>query len=84
MEYIRTGKEEIVAKINEITLYQIGLMLPHSFDSSNPDNFLKGVELSFESVCTNLEEMGVTNPKRLTVFEFYSKIRYFKNKNKPK
>lgn len=56
---------------------------PKDFKANSPDNILNEMDISFENVCTALEEAGVNNPKKLTVFEFQSKIIYFESK-KPK
>lgn len=42
------------------------------------------MEKGFETLCASLEDLGVADPKRLTVFEFYARVEYFKNKNKEK
>ena len=42
------------------------------------------IDRSFENLCAALEELGVNMPHKLTVFKFYSKFRYFKEKYKPK
>jgi hypothetical protein len=41
------------------------------------NNYVKKIEVSFENLCTSLEEAGVPNPRALTMFQFYSKIDYF-------
>lgn len=38
------------------------------------------MEMSFENLCTALEELGVKDPQNLTVFQFYSKVAYFEKK----
>lgn len=83
IEFIRTGKIDLVSQINAITSYQVAIMNPKIFAYESPDNCIRKMEEAFENLCTNLEELGVMNPKQLTVFEFYSKIRYFKTKKKP-
>jgi hypothetical protein len=60
--------------------YQLSLIVPKNFDSQDPENYVKNLEKGFESVCTSLEELGVTSPQELSVFSFYSKIEYFKKK----
>jgi len=80
LKYLKEDDRSVIPQINSISDYQIGLMKPKVFAEGHPDNCINEIELAFESLCTNLEEMGVMNPKKLTVFEFYSKIRYFKSK----
>jgi len=72
----------MIEEINSISDVQITLMAPKIFSDSHPDNCIREAEIAFEALCTNLEELGVMNPKKLTVFEFYSKIRYFKKKKR--
>lgn len=80
IEFIKTQNHELINRINAISTYQVNLLSPKIFASENPDNCIRASELAFEALCTNLEELGVMQPKKLTVFEFYSKIRYFKTK----
>jgi len=35
-------------------------------------------------MCAALEENGVKDAKDMTVFEFYSRVKYFENKSKNK
>lgn len=82
LKFLRTEDDKLIPHINEFTDYQIERMTPTDFNESSQANKVRAIEASFETLCTNLEELGVSNPKQLTVFEFYSKIRYFKAKNK--
>lgn len=38
------------------------------------------MDLEHESVCAHLENNGVQNPKKLTVFEFQAKLDFFEKK----
>lgn len=38
------------------------------------------MDKSFESLCVSLRSVGVTDPKSLTVFEFYETISYHEKK----
>jgi len=82
LEYLKTAKQDLIPQINSISDYQISLMKPNVFAEGHPENCIRKMDLAFEELCTNLEEFGVHNPKQLTVFEFYSKIAYFKSKKK--
>lgn len=68
----------------DIIEYQIAMLKPRNFDSQDTENTIKLIEMSFENICTSLEEAGVHNPAELSTFSFYSKIAYFEKKNKPK
>lgn len=80
MKFLKTSDPAAIPQINAIAESQIAMMNPKIFIQGHPDNCITAFEISFEELCANLEEIGVMNPKRLTVFEFYSKIRYFKKK----
>lgn len=80
---IREGKSpEVQRLLNDILDYQLSMLSPRNFDSQDENNVVKGMEMSFENVCTALEELGINDPQNLTVFSFYSKIAYFEKKNK--
>lgn len=70
--------------IKQIEQWELSLHSPKNFDNQSPDYFIKKIEKSFESLCIALEENGVQSPKKLTLFEFYSRLEYFKKKRKQK
>lgn len=81
---IKEGRTpEVQRLIADILEYQLAMIAPRNFDSQDEHNVIKAMEVSFENVCTNLEELGIMDPHNLTVFSFYSKIAYFEKKNKP-
>jgi hypothetical protein len=81
LSLITKGESSEVRKmIQRADDYQVNLIDPKNFDSADPENFLRRIEISFENLCTSLEELGVTAPHELPVFRFYSKIQYFKKK----
>lgn len=78
---IMHGKSpETSEEINLIDRWQIEQSLPKNFDSTDPDNYIKRIELSLESLCTSMEELGVNRPQELTLFQFYTKLIYFEKK----
>lgn len=74
----------IESLIRDVDEFQISFITPKNFHYTDPENFIKKLELSFEHLCTTLEELGVNRPQDLSTFSFYSKIAYFKKKKKPK
>lgn len=38
------------------------------------------MDAAFEDVCSAMQEAGVSDPKKLSTFEFYYKIQYFEAK----
>jgi hypothetical protein len=75
--------EKLEKTIRGINDYLLSMTPSENFTNSS-DNVIKKIDKSFEFVCTSMEELGVNNPKGLTVFEFYSKVEYFKSKNAKK
>lgn len=58
---------------------------PSNYNGQDPENILNRQDKSFERVCISMEDNGVSNPKNLTEYEFYSRISYLEEKfNKDK
>lgn len=53
---------------------------PVVFSPYQKDNAIMEGERSFEAICITLSENGMSNPKKMTEFEFYSSIVYFQKK----
>lgn len=58
------------------------MISPKNFDGQDTKNVVLAQKISFEKLCTILEENGCLTPKRLTVFEFYSRLSFYEEKNK--
>lgn len=56
---------------------------PKNFDGEDSKNVLVMQENAFSETCVIFEELGAPNPELLTVYKFYTKIRYFKKKHRP-
>lgn len=69
--------EKVVRSIDE---YLIQLNRPKDFKLDNPENVLNNLDISFENLIAVLEESNVSNPKNLTVFEFYQRLQYYESK----
>lgn len=82
IKYIKSRDKTILESVDVITKSQLDLITPKNLNPGDTRNYIKTLELSLENVCTGLEEAGITNPKELTVFEFYAKIHYFETKKK--
>ncbi len=49
-------------------------------DGDSHHNVIIQYHLSFEELCVALMANGIPTPKRMTVFEFYSALKYFEAK----
>lgn len=74
-----TGKDN-AKKLQAINEYLAEVLAPKNFDPDDTGNAIINQEKNFEKICAALEELGVYNPGKLTVYKFYNKIEYFKNK----
>lgn len=81
IKLIKDGHNEDVRKaIMLIDQYRADMIAPKNLNEDNPDNYIKTIDISFENICTSMEELGIVNPRNLTVFQFNSKIAYFKKR----
>lgn len=78
--YLVTGDKDTLEQIAQVDNWQVAQALPKNFDSTDVDNYIKRIEISFESLCTSMEELGVAKPGDLSVFQFYTKLTYFEKK----
>lgn len=95
LNYLEKLKKYLLARINfELTsdpkyMAEIIKCSDYFLESNKPKNFnpyqendIIRMEQEFESMCTALEENGITNAKDMTVYEFYSRVKYFEKKSK--
>jgi hypothetical protein len=69
-------------ELEELERYFLYHNTPMNFNPYDDTNIIMSNERSFEDICVVLEEQGVQEPKRLTEFEFNSKLQYFEKKFK--
>jgi hypothetical protein len=55
---------------------------PKNFNPFDAGNVLIRQEQEFQAMCAALEENGVKDAKCLSVYEFYSRVKYFEKKAK--
>lgn len=81
IEFELTGDVSLVAELNRYADYFLEANKPKDF---NPfvENCLIQMEQEFESMAAALEENGVPTAGNLTVFEFYSRIKFYEKKAK--
>ena len=73
--------EKVVRSIDD---HLMSMNEPGNFADGSSENVMLQMDLSFERLCTSIEEAGIKEPKKLTVFEFNSKLDYFEAKAKKK
>lgn len=68
--------------VRSIDDYLISRNPPGNFLDSSSENEIIRMDIAFQKVCTSMEEVGVKDPAKLTVFEFESKVDYYEDKAK--
>lgn len=84
LQYIVDGNPSHLKRIKVIDDYLHEYTRPVDVAMQNADNYLAKFDKDFQDACNALEELGVHRPEDLSMFEYFSKIRYFEAKNKPK
>lgn len=75
---------QIEGELQKIEKYIAELNKPQNFIPNDPENAVVALEMGYENLCSMLALNGISNVKTLTVFEFYSHIKYYKNSMLPK
>lgn len=83
MQFELTGDVALLSEIVRYADYFLEANKPKDF---NPfaENCLIQMEQEFEGMVAALGENGIVNASELTVFEFYSRIKYFEKKSSKK
>ena len=70
--------------IQDIQSWMLSLNLPKNFMQESEINTFRIMDSSFEQLCFSMEHSGIIEPKKLSVFEFNSKIVNLEKMNKNK
>lgn len=82
IDYALRDNEDSKTKANKIERDLLEQNLPKNFNPEDPANILKKQLSVYSDICITLESYGCQNPKNLTVFDFYSRIKYYEKKAK--
>jgi hypothetical protein len=74
--------EEDSTKMDQLYDYFLERAKPQKFNPFEPDNVLTVSEMQFEEMIATMEDQGVSSAKRLTEFEFYTRIKFYQKKFK--
>lgn len=77
---INGGGDQYIKTINEVNSYFISLMGPKNLDGGSNKNVIVQFQLNFHELCIALMANGVPDPELMTVFRFYTALKYFENK----
>ena len=81
---LSNGGETYIKAINNINAHFLSLTKPKNLDGESKDNIVVQYQLQFEELCVAVMANGIQDPKGMTVFRFYSALKYFETKKKAK
>jgi len=76
------GNQPAPAEYKLLMEYFLDQQKPMNFNPYDQDNILQQREVGFMDMLNSMEDAGAFQPKKMTEFEFYSKVRYFEKKHK--
>ena len=82
IEFELTGDVAILPALYNFRDYFLEQSRPKSFNPFNNENELIRLDQQFESISAALEENNVSNVANMSMFEFYSRVKYFEKKSK--
>lgn len=82
IEFELTGDPELIPRLISYRDFFLESSAPKSFNPFNSNNDLVQLDQQFESMAAALEENGIANVSELTIFEFYSRVKYFEKRSK--
>lgn len=74
------GQESYLSTIQNINDYFLSLITPKNLDGGSKDNILVNFQVNFSELCIALMTNNVPDPEKMTVFRFYSAIKFFEDK----
>lgn len=82
IDYVLRFNKEALKIIRDVDIYLMNHMKPKRFSSEDKENVILQHDNAFENLCIALEQSGIQQPKKLTVFEFYKRLKYIEKQNK--
>lgn len=74
---------DLSAQLAEIDAVLLQMLAPLNVLPNNPNNAYLALEASFERTCIELERLGVVRPEELSLYAFYSRVRFNSTPKKP-
>jgi hypothetical protein len=83
-KFILEESEQYLKIIERVNTYFLSLMVPKNMDGNSRDNVIISFSVNFSELCIALQANGIPDPENMTIFKFYSAIKYFESKKNPK
>lgn len=79
---ISDGNEVYLNTIRNVNDYFLGLIVPKNLDGGNKDVVIQ-FNVQFSQLSIALMTNGIPDCEEMTVFKFYSALKFFESKRKP-
>lgn len=79
---ISDGREEYLQTIQSVNEYFLGLITPKNLNTGSKDNVTVQFQVNFGELCVALMSNNIPDPERMTVFRFYSTLKFFESKQR--
>lgn len=78
---ISDGKKDYLQVIKNVNEYFLDLIKPKNLNGNDKHNVIVLFKVQFSELCIALMSNSIPDPEKMTVFRFYSALKYFENKN---
>jgi hypothetical protein len=82
IDFLLRDNLESLEESKKIDLLIAEMISPKNYSNTDPQNIVLTQKKAFDDLCTILESHGCVAPKKLTVFEYYSKLKFYEKKKK--
>lgn len=83
IDFLLRDNLDSLEESKKIDLLIAEMISPKNFTNTDPHNVVLTQKKAFDDLCTILESHGCVAPKKLTVFEYYSKLKFYEKKKNP-
>jgi hypothetical protein len=81
--FVTSGQDNYLQVIKNVNDYFLTLIVPKNLDGNNKNNVVIQFQVQFSELCIALMSNGIPDPETMTVFRFYSALKFFESKRKP-
>lgn len=78
-----TKDKVFLSQMDQVDQYFLRLIAPKNMDGMSASNIIIQNKKEFENLCVILIDSGVSDPAKMSIFRFYSTLKYHESK-KPK
>ena len=83
LRFVVSGEENYLGVIKNVNDYFLSLIVPRNMNGGDKGNVIIQFQVQFSELCIALMANGIPDPEVMTVFRFYSALKFFESKRKP-